>query len=70
MNTDSDTPPSPAPDTRKGPGRPRSETPQQRIERIRQELQQAETALKVSEEKRAGIVGAAALRHARHNGLN
>src|SRR5271166_238018 len=62
---------SPAPSSGKNArGRPRqgnTESQQQKIERIRQELRQAEAALKVSEEKRASIVGAAALRHSRHH---
>ena len=49
------------------PGRPRKnpETPEQRIERLQAELQQAQHALKVAEETRAAIVGGAAIRHAR-----
>jgi hypothetical protein len=62
--TDAPSPPS----ERKGPGRPRkpaTETQQQRIERLQTELQHAQQALKLAEEKRAGIVGTAAIRHAR-----
>ena len=69
---DSDkTPASSAPPaTKKPPGRPRqpaAESHKQRIERLQDELRQAQAALKVSEERRAAIVGAAALRHTRHN---
>lgn len=72
MNTDTEAAaPSPAPDaTKRRPGRPRSsgpETAQQRIERLQAELQQAHQALKVAEEKRAALVGAVVVRHARAN---
>ena len=71
MDTSGETLPSPAPsEAQKRPGRPRNagtESQQQRIERIREELREAEAALKASEEKRAGIVGAAVLRHVRRN---
>jgi hypothetical protein len=63
--------PSPPPsDTKKPRGRPRqsaSETHRQRIERLQTELKQAQTALRETEERRASIVGHAALRHASHN---
>ena len=70
MTTDAEiAPPSSPLATKKGPGRPRStpETPQQRIERLQDELRQAQTALKISEDRRASIAGHAVLRHARHN---
>jgi hypothetical protein len=71
MDNNGETLPSPAPsDEKKRPGRPRqagTETQKQRVERLQDELRQAQAALKVSEEKRANIVGHAALRHARHN---
>lgn len=61
----------PAMDTSKrSPGRPRStaaETAQQRIERLQGELHQAHQRLKLAEEKRASIVGAVVVRHARAN---
>jgi peptidoglycan hydrolase CwlO-like protein len=60
----------PASETKKPRGRPRqsaSETQRQRIERLQGELKQAQTALRETEEKRASIVGHAALRHASHN---
>lgn len=55
---------------KKGPGRPRqaaTETHKQRVERLQAELKEAQAALKLTEEKQAAIVGAAALRHARRN---
>jgi hypothetical protein len=65
------TPPSPAPDAgKKRRGRPRqsiTETARQRVERIQEELRQAQVALRESEEKRAVIVGTAALRHVKRN---
>ena len=72
MNTSDESPASPAPSSggKNARGRPRqgnAESQQQKIERIRQELRQAEAALKISEEKRASIAGAAAIRHARRN---
>lgn len=68
MPTDADIAPSSPPSPlKKGPGRPRSthETPQQRIERLQAELHQAQEAMKLQDEQRAAIVGAAAVRHAR-----
>jgi hypothetical protein len=63
--------PSPAPaEEKRARGRPRqsvAETHQQRVERLQAELKEAQSALKLSEEKRAVIVGHASLRHARHN---
>ena len=63
--------PSPAAsDAKKRPGRPRqtaTETHKQRVERLQAELKEAQAALKLTEEKQAAIVGAAALRHARRN---
>ena len=71
MNSESEHLPSPPPSSTPRPrGRPRQtqqENPQQRIERLTREMQQAQDELRISEEKRAGIVGAAAIRHARHN---
>jgi hypothetical protein len=72
MNSDTGSPSSPAASSgtrRRGrpPGQTGTESPEQRVERIRQELRQAEAALKVSLEKRASIVGTAALRHAQHH---
>ena len=61
---------SPAPVTKKGPGRPHKaamETPQQRIERLQAELHQAQEAKKRADERQATIVGAAVVRHARAN---
>ena len=56
---------------KKGRGRPAgqsiTETHQQRIARLQDELRQAQEALKASEDRRASIVGHAALRHVRHN---
>jgi hypothetical protein len=60
----------PSSEAKKRPGRPRqpaSETQKQKVERLQKELVEAQAALKLSEEKRAAIVGAAALRHARRN---
>jgi hypothetical protein len=61
--------PSPPPGAKKGPGRPRStpETPQQRIERLQAELQHAQEAVKLADERQATIVGAAVVRYARAN---
>ena len=59
-----------ASEPRKGPGRPRqpaADSHKQKIERLQAELKEAQEALRVSEEKRASIVGHASLRHARHN---
>ena len=71
MSSDSDTLPSPAPSAGKNPrGRPRqsaTESQHHKINRLQDELRQAQAALKVSEERRASIVGAAALRHVRHD---
>ncbi len=62
--------PSPTPATeQRRRGRPQAgpETHRQRVERLQAELREAQAAMKQADEKRAGIVGAAALRHARHN---
>jgi len=62
--------PADASEPKKRPGRPRqsaAESQQQRIDRLQAELKEAQEALRVSEEKRASIVGHASLRHARHN---
>jgi hypothetical protein len=62
--------PSPAPaGEKKRRGRPQAgpETHKQRVARLQAELKEAQAAMKLADEKRAGIVGAAALRHARHN---
>jgi hypothetical protein len=71
MDTEGEPLPSPAETSEKKPrGRPRqpaAETQKQRIERLQAELREAQAAMKLTEEKRAGIVGAAAIRHARHN---
>ena len=71
MSSDSDTLPSPALSAGKNPrGRPRqnaAESQHQRIKRLQDELRQAQAALKISEERRASIVGAAVLRHVRHD---
>ena len=51
-------------------GRPRqnaAESQHHRIKRLQDELRQAQAALKISEERRASIVGAAVLRHVRHD---
>ncbi len=69
MNSETDAPPS-IPDAKRKAGRPRAsgtETQQQRIERLQAELRAAQDALKLAEERRASIVGAAAVRHARKN---
>jgi hypothetical protein len=63
-------PSSPPSEPKKPRGRPRgttTETQLLRIERLQGELKQAQTALRETEERRASIVGHAALRHARHN---
>jgi len=69
--SDSEPLPSPAPaEGKRARGRPRqsvAETHQQRVERLQAELKEAQAALKLSEEKQAGIVGHACLRHARRN---
>jgi hypothetical protein len=44
-----------------------AETPLQRVERIRRELQQAEAEWKASEEERANIIGKGAMRHLKRN---
>ena len=71
MSSDSDTLPSPALPAGKIPrGRPRqsaTESQHQRIKRLQDELRQAQAALKISEERRAAVVGAAALCHVRLN---
>jgi hypothetical protein len=70
MPSDVDALPSPALSAGKTRGRPRqraTENQHQRIRRLQDELRQAQAALKVSEERRAAIVGAAALRHVRLN---
>jgi hypothetical protein len=70
MTPDGDTLPSPALSTGKTRGRPRqsaTESQHQRIKRLQDELRQAQATLKVSEERRASIVGAAVLRHVRHD---
>jgi hypothetical protein len=71
MTSDSDTLPSPALSAAKNPrGRPRhsaTESQNQRIKRLQDELRQAQAALKISEDRRASIVGAAVLRHVRHD---
>lgn len=50
------------------PPRAAAETQQQRVERLQAELRAAQDALKLTEERRASIIGAAALRHARKDG--
>ncbi len=68
MPSDSEiAPPAPSSAAKNRPGRPRKnpETPEQRIERLQAELQQAQLVLKVAEETRAAIVGTAAIRRAR-----
>ena len=71
MTFDGDTLPSPALSAGKNPrGRPRqnaAESQHERIKRLQDELRQAQAALKISEERRASIVGAAVLRHVRHD---
>jgi hypothetical protein len=70
MNTSGEPSSPAASNEKKGPGRPRqiaAETQKQRVERLQDELRQAQAALKMSEEKKANIVGTAALRHARHH---
>ena len=71
MMPDADTLPSPALSAGKNPrGRPRqnaAESQHERIKRLQDELRQAQAALKISEERRGSIVGAAVLRHVRHD---
>jgi hypothetical protein len=70
MDTETEQP-SPAPiEEQRKRGRPRqsaSETHQQRVERLQAELKEAQAAMKLSEERRAVIVGTASLRHVRQN---
>jgi hypothetical protein len=71
MDTGGNAIPSPALAIGKNPrGRPRrnaTESHQQKIERLQDELRRTQEALKIFEERRASIVGAAALRHVRRN---
>jgi len=71
MDTGAEQVPAPAAsEDKKRPGRPRqaaTETQKQKVERLQDELRQAQAALKLSEEKRASIIGHAALRHARRH---
>jgi hypothetical protein len=70
MSTDENNPASPtSSETKNRRGRPQAgpETHRQRISRLQVEIRQAQEALRVSEEKRASIVGHASLRHAGHN---
>ena len=71
MPSDLETPLPPTATPEKKPrGRPAqsvTETHHQRITRLQDELRQAQEALKASEERRASIVGHAALRHIPHN---
>ncbi|HEY5328269.1 MAG TPA: hypothetical protein VIJ79_00150 [Acidobacteriaceae bacterium] len=55
---------------KKSRGRPKSptpETPQQRIDRLKAELQQAEEAKKIAEQQRDSIVGKVVVAHALAN---
>lgn len=70
MDATNETPPSPAPAVpEKRRGRPLAgpENARQRVERLQAELKEAQAAMKQADEKRAAIVGHAALRHARRN---
>ena len=71
MTTDAENSmPSAQPAAKRPRGRPAhssTETHHQRIARLQDELRQAQTALKISEDRRASIAGHAALRHIRHN---
>ena len=70
MDTDGETLPSPPlSDDKKRRGRPSAgpESHKQRVERLQAELKEAQAALKLTEEKRAFIVGHAAIRYARRN---
>jgi hypothetical protein len=71
MTFEGNTLPSPALSAGKNPrGRPRqnaAESQHQKIKRLQDELRQAQAALKISEERRASIVGAVVLRHVRHD---
>lgn len=70
MSSAVDAIPSPAPSAGRPRGRPRqsaTESQHQKISRLQDELRQAQAALKVSEERRASIIGAAVLRHVRHD---
>lgn len=66
-----DTLPAAEPTAKRPRGRPpaqsATETHHQRIARLQDELRQAQEALKMSEERRAAVIGHACLRHARHN---
>src|ERR1700721_2985386 len=70
-NTVSTPAPAPSSPAKKGRGRPAKigiaakETPQQRVDRIKGELQKAEEAQKLAEQHQAAIVGAVVVRHAR-----
>jgi hypothetical protein len=71
MATNGETLPSPAPpaDDKKRRGRPQAgpESHKQRVERLQAELKEAQAAMKQADEKRAAIVGHAAIRYARRN---
>jgi len=71
MTTDAENSmPSAQPAAKRPRGRPAqsaTETHQQRIARLQDELRQAQTALKISEDHRASIAGHAVLRYAGHN---
>jgi hypothetical protein len=71
LDASDETVPSPPPtEGQRRRGRPRqpvTESHRQRVERLQDELRQAQAALKLSEEKCALIVGSASLRHARRN---
>ena len=60
-------PPPPAAEKRRGRPQAGPESHRQRIERLQADLRDAQAAMKLAEEKRAAIVGAAALRHASRN---
>ncbi len=70
MDNVSENAPSPAPALmQRRRGRPQAgpEMLRQRVEQLQAELNQAQSAMKQAEEKRAAIVGHACLRHARQN---
>lgn len=70
-DTENPSPDDPPPTAKRSRGRPPAqsitETHQQRITRLQDELRHAQEALKISEDRRAMIAGHACLRHARHS---
>jgi hypothetical protein len=64
-NTAPSPPPSPVKKTRGRPRKIATESPQQRIERLQAELQQAHEAKKIADQHHAALVGAVVITHAR-----